>query len=726
MNKANSLRSSSVFAMSALLSMGVSTTAFAAEQSGGADAANVQAGALEIGDIIVTAQRREQRLQDVPIAVTALSGGALKSAGIAGSEQLTQVTPGLVFSNATIFAQPVIRGIGASAASSGDESNVATYVDGVYMPKQIGNFYRFNSIERIEVLKGPQGTLFGRNATGGAISITTRAPSAQPVLELDGEYGRFNRASLKGYASGGLGDKVAADIAVSYDRMPNIFTLIPQNRTPITAENVGVRAKIVITPTEEFKLVLAADYASTNDASSLMFQPEPGTKPLGASPPFNAPIATGDYNFSLNNEPKLDVEQYGGSLTAVYEAGWGTITSLSSYRYGTNKSLSDFDLTIVPLVLIDQNMRDRTFQQELRFGSAGDGPFNWLAGVYYFNDTAFYEPLSFNPGTPGVSAIRTKLKTQAFAGYADGTYDLSDQWSFTAGLRFSSETKKFVRGSVNGFQVINGLKANWKDVSPRAIISYKPNSSNLIYLSFSKGFKSGQFNTVSLQATPVDPEKLMAYEAGWKLTIARRATLNSSIFYYDYTNFQTQIFDPARGVTLLNNAQAARTYGFDVQLMWQVQDNFKLSAGAAYLNAKFKDFRNAPITVPSPTGFGNVQVIRDLKGFSMARAPRLTANLGGDYTVDLGGNSGSLVFSANGYASSKYYWDVGNRVTQKSYMVANAQVEWRSVDGHWAVRAFGRNITDERYGRFRSATALGDSYTAADPVTYGVGLRLKY
>jgi iron complex outermembrane receptor protein len=680
------------------------------------------APAKGIEEVVVTAQKRSQRLQDVPIAVTALSSSQLAKRVISSTQALTQVTPGLTFSQNSVFAQPVIRGVGSASTGLGDEANVATYVDGVYMSRMLGNFYELNGIQDVEVLKGPQGTLFGRNATGGAISVNTLAPSSTPAGDASISYGRFNDMVAKGYLTGPIAPDLAGNISGYYERRDGFYNYYyPGGEKTTNNLNAGaIRAKLAYTPDSPFSVTAEFDYEKSNDATGVEGHPLNGDS-LGAL--FGVPTPSGYYDVSANQRPTNDVEQYGGYVKAAYDFGFARLISISSARHTSDYIQDDADATIAPIFSFDDTEVSTNAQQEFQLVSQGQGPFSWILGTYYFHDSSQYDPLLEIAGGTPIASVTADIDTNAFAGYADATYAVTDQLSLTGGVRYSSEHKNYSAADF-GTQVIDNDNKTFQDFTPRAVVSYKPVKDLMLYVSYSKGFKSGEFNPSAFQVQPVAPEKIQAYEIGFKSQFFDRLTVNGSGFYYDYTNLQVQVLEAGTGTAILQNAAAAHIHGADLDTTLRVLDGLNTNLGVSYLSGHYSSFPDASVTIPTGLG-GNIQEAKNVSGYTIERAPKWTLNFGVDYTLDLD-SRGSIVISGNGYYSTNYYWDPLNRISEGNHFIANLQAQYRLPGNRWAISLYGKNITDARFYTTVETSSLGDSVVFADPATYGLTVDYRF
>nr|WP_087575884.1 TonB-dependent receptor [Sphingomonas sp. CDS-1] len=675
------------------------------------------------GDIIVTAQKRSERLQDVPISVAAFSGAQLSEHGIVSSRDLTQVAPGLVVTETNSYVQPFIRGIGSTTLIPGEAGSVATYVDGVYMPIANASIFELANIETVEVLKGPQGTLYGRNALGGAININTKAPKFTPEGSFEVGYGNFDAATVRAYATGPLSDNVAISIAGNFRHRGGYFNDLFRGRKVDDGNSYSYRGKLLINASDRLKLTLSGDYSLLDDPISVLQRPINGY--LGRTATSLYPQEPFDYVGDV--KPSLRVRNRGASARADYALDTVNLVSITAYRAFDAVSSIESDSTPNAISGFVSNERGHTFSQEVQIVSDNSGPFSWILGGYYADQVAGYRPLTVN----GATVISAPVDAKIHAAFADGTYKLGD-FELTGGVRYNREKKSY-SATLNGVAVVNNASKSWESITPRAILTYHPNRDFLAYVSYTAGFKSGAFNTSSFATTALDPEKTDAYEVGVKLSSGRMLTVNASAFWYDSRDVQVQTISGATNLPALANAAKVRSKGADLDLTLRPVDGLYLRAGVAYLDAKLKSFPNAQIFVPAapgvapalPDSTGNLSLSRDVSGNPMVRSPKWTFNLAASYTIELPGG-GSIVPSANLFHSSEFSWEFGNRLKQSSYTLVNAELNWHLAGDQVTVGIWGKNLGDKVYYLSVTPNRFADRAISAEPRTYGIKVGFKY
>jgi iron complex outermembrane receptor protein len=679
------------------------------------------AQSADAGDIIVTAQRRAQRLQDVPIAVTALTGDQIGNQGVTSTHDLAQSVTGLTFTESSGYVQPFIRGIGSTVTNLGEQGTAAIYIDGVYMPSINGQLYELANIESVEVLKGPQGTLFGRNANSGAIIINTRQPQFTPEGRFQVGYGNHDAWNFQGYVSAPLiGDTVAFSVAGNYDEHDGYYTNRGDGRLG-DSRRWTLRGTVLVNAAPNLSITLAGDISRVNDPSVILLQPVGGYQgflPGGLLP-------DGPYDFIGDSQDVgYLVRNSGLSARVRWDLGPVELVSTTAQRWYRNQSIEyDSDTTPTLFTQINQTEVGKEFTQELQLISSRGGPFNWVVGGFYLRQDADYAPLRV-VSAAGTTLITAQQVTEAYAGFADASYDFG-QFEITGGLRYSYERKSY-DGQLAGNPVVNDASANWDSFTPRVVLSYHPSRRVLFYGSYSRGFKSGTFNANGLSTVPVDPETVDAYELGLKLTPHPGVQLNISGFHYEISNLQVQALNPATNLIAVANAASVRSNGIDVELSLRPIQGLNLRFSGSYLDAQFTDFPNAQVYIKVPGGDGrNQSIIEDVTGNQNVRSPHWTFNASADYRIDLG-RAGSLVPSANLYYSSSFFWDVGNRLREGSHVVINAGLTWNLPGDHWTVGAWVRNLTNELRFRTFTPAAQADRRLADDPRLYGIRVGYQF
>lgn len=730
---------------------GLSTAASAQDTAAQQTAASHDEG-LEA--IVVTAQRREEDLQDVPIAVSAVGGAALESAGIDVSRDLPQVIPSVQFSRSGASGLFFVRGVGTTNAAVGEEGANAFYIDGVYLGDLAQAINNFNNIQRIEVLKGPQGTLFGRNATGGLVHVITRDPGDE--LEMHGQFGYANYETVDGklYAATPLGNKAGIDLALTYHNQNRGWGYNSTLNREIHIENYwGARSKMVVKPTDAIKLTLTGDYFKNKDNLGLAWKIKPGVLGTGG---FTGPEGQ---DSTADSYPLTRQKVYGTSLTAEFDLGFATLTNIAAYRKARNASGFDSDGGPLPLLRIDFVSGSRTIQEELRLASNGGGPFSWQAGFFYLNSRATNDS-DFTGSAFGTlrQHIDANLKTNSYAGFGELTYKITPTTQLTGGLRYTSDKREFDGSS--RFVTATGTALS-PSVQPIPSLSYNKWTYRValrqdladgvnVYASINRGFKAGSYSLQSPSNAPFFPQTIMAYEIGVKSELFnRKLRLNLSGFHYDIDDYQVRSAALATpGANLILNAATVKVDGIELEFEAAPIDNLRLFGGATYLNSRFDKFGGpgtqlqAPIIYPSPatciasgtadpgillpgprTG-GYTTCVGEVSGNKTPLAPKIAATIGASYMVPVG-DTGQVRLNALYSYNDGYYFDPDNVHNQGSFSLVNASIEYRPTE-QFGISLWGKNLFDKEYAVQDLTTSFGTTRALGAPRTYGVDFKMDF
>jgi iron complex outermembrane receptor protein len=682
-------------------------------------------------EIIVTAQRRQERLQDVPISVTALSAATLDAAAVTTTADLGMVTPGLRIDATGNTIQPTIRGITTTLAEGSSESAIAVYVDGVYQQAMANGILQLPDVQQIQVLEGPQGTLFGRNATGGAILIETFAPNlSSSAAQASVSYGSYDEVIAKAYASTPIvSDKVALSVTALVDYDSGWKTDLLNNGQWDGYREDLLRSKLRFEPWDGADFTLTAAWDQVGDYTSLAFSNYDGINADRAIPSLAPLVASKPWQYSSYEPQFADKRQLQGSLHGDIELGPGKLSTTTAYIHTDETETFDPTNGPLPLFPVSEFSKIHTFEQELVYTTNQLGAFHGTGGLFYYSERA---PQGLDIDHYNIPSIWYTDKTDAYAAFTDLTYDLTNQFSVTGGVRYNHETAHaytgtaFVGGSISPDETLLG-QHTWVSSTPRASLLYKATDHTNVYFTYSQGFKSGAFNSSSAQAQPVNPEKVDAYELGVKTDEFRTLSFNAAAFYYRYDDLQLTKFAVVNGgiTQILTNAADSKIYGAEVSLKWKATDNFTVDFGSTYLHARYISFADAPANVPNPGGFGSSsQEIND-SGTPMIRSPDYSGNLTGTYVQNTA--VGTFDVSGTAFYSTKLYFDIGHYVVQPGYAVVNATLGWKpSVDSKYRISLWGKNLTDKAY---ITATVVTTSFDAVDygrPRTGGIEFQAKF
>jgi len=669
---------------------------------GAANAGGSQSVEASAGDIVVTARSSEERLQEVPVSVTAVDGGTLAKAGVNNTADLPAVVPGLRFPRSGQSQQPTIRGVGNRASGTANESSIALYIDGFYQPDSYASAFTLLQTQRIEVLRGPQGTLFGRNSTGGLINVITADPGRRFKGNFELRAGSFQELSGKGYLSGPISNSVAADIAIYGYRNSGYIDDLVNGGNINHRRAFAARSKWIFDLGDDTRLVVSGSYMSDKDPSTYAYQPLNGNT---RGKLFGAPIPLKPRQSALSNAtaPSLIVQQSLGTARLTHNFDWATLSVEGSYGHTMNRFSADSDASTALLGGSSGHFKMDYQTAETRLVSSGSGPLQWIVGLFGFHAKTFIDPLSVPTFTNQVltseSLLTGTAPARSLAAFAEINYEIIPGLRATVGGRYTHEKRGYTARSdvtnfttgATSFQTVD-RDISFKRFTPRAILQYVFSPQANIYASYSTGFKSGVFNAGSIAGTSVDPEKIKAYEAGFKTEPVRGLILNGSAFHYDYRNLQVSARDPAGGPSIFANAAKAKISGGELEAIASIGKDTKLRFGAAYLDAKYKEFTRAQVFDPNSTLTGNNAATRDVSGNRIQQSPKLTLSSTIDHAVKF--DAGDLGLSLTAYYSDKFYWDPGNRIAQPSYVLVNGEVSWRFKNG-LRLAVWGENLANE-------------------------------
>jgi iron complex outermembrane receptor protein len=724
-----------------MLMVGAAATALAAGFVAPAGAAETAATApTSVGEVVVTAQRVEENLQSVPVAVTAYGADFLRESHIDSIGDIAERTPGFT---ATAYnpAEPVysMRGIGSDigiSQNAGGDPSVDVFVDGIYIGRGGTADLDAYNLERVEVLRGPQGTLFGKNAVGGLVQYVTKKPGPQSAFDISGTYGNYNQALISAHGNAPITDKLFVSAGISYRRHDG-FTFNETTGHRVNDEDVvsGVAA-VRWVPTNNLEVILSGDITHQDQKGQPRHNQcdtsfQGGVHCVGVNPdPRTVDAHTDGYI-------RRDVE----SVRA--EVNWttplGVVTSLTGYRdVRLDLQTPFFSNPINPPFQIESTETDtnydRQFSQELRLAfDAFDGRLTGVAGAYFLTElNKRLEVLDqeFFPGATGVAAFPQDVTAHSYALFGQLNYRILPRVTLTAGLRQTWEDKD---GEFGGYLVsaepgnfppplsvpsydVRAHKA-WSALTPRFGIEWQVTDQAMLYFSAARGFKSGGYQGIAGNAagaiTPYDPEYAWSYEVGLKSQwLDNRVRVNLSAFKTDYTNLQVSQLVPLCCV-VVTNAAAADIKGVEVEFVARPLPELQFDAAYAYLDATYTKF---------PSGAGG-----DYTGHTLLQSPKDKFNVGGQYTLVL---SDYRVTARVDYSyTSQFFFTAANlpAESQPAYGLIDAHLSIQPPGAHWEVSVWAKNLTNELV-----RTSVTDFpifaqtlYAYQPPRTYGVTVRFR-
>jgi iron complex outermembrane receptor protein len=727
--------------------------------AGAARAADTTPNTLE--ELVVTSQKRAENVQAVPIAITALSAAQLKDQHVTNILDLNGLSPSLSIKTDDNAANPkiFIRGVGLNDFNPNTATPVAIYVDGVYVGSPLAQMGQFFDLERIEVLRGPQGTLYGRNTTGGAINVISKKPTQTYTADASAEYGNYNAWTVEG----GVGGPIVKDVLAfrlagsgAWDKGYTLNTLDGTHGND--QDRWTLRGSLLYTPTPDLDVLAQVRYGESKGGSIWAYKRSilPGTAAATGPDGFCAPgfytsgqctdvlgVANTDpdlYHGQFHLEGKDKVRTLGAALTATWRLGPVQLVSVTGFDTAHRNDVEDTDAGPDDVITANYVARQNVLSEELRLQSTGDGPAKWVIGLYgardKLNTSSYYDILrairSPTPENPsgadpansiGIFGWPYSQKTDSYAVFGQLDYSVTDKLIATAGLRYSADKKYFdytsTAETIGALFSIDDSK-KFSSLSGKAGLQYKISDTANVYVTYNRGYKSGGF--FGGQATdpallkPYRDEKVNAYEGGAKTEwFDRRLRLNLSAFYYDYQDLQVYDLVLVGAITeqIFTNASNAHIYGAEAELTATPIQGLTLQAGASALHATYQDFKS---------------LAGDYSGNTLPNAPKLSLNGSAEYKWPVLG--GSMRVQGDVQYRSKIWFDSRNieRLSDKGRAFVNARLGWTDPKEHYEVGVWGRNIFETtNISDIIPIEGLGfDLFSMARPRTYGVYLRVSY
>lgn len=698
---------SKLFKCSLIIFAGVSTTALAEQKT---DQASKTEQPIKLKSIIVTGTKEgEFDLQKVPAAITAYTAEDIDAAGINNVEELTQLTPGLNISRNGQSARLYMRGIGSNLDFIGSDPSVTVHVDGVYQSRTTNILNDFLDVDRVEVLRGPQGTLYGRNSTGGTINLITKLPEAKTEGKVFAEVGSYNYLSTGASLNGALvGDDVLGRIAVmKTDHDPYVKNTNPNGVDGLLDDDsISTRGALRFLLDNQSEFVVRADYSDI-DRNPAAYKPTLIKDDGGVPRDIGSVILPSDpWSMNISDvNPYAKIKNWGTSAEYTQKLSSElTIVSLSAYRDLDTKLREDTDGSNLPNIVTNYEELQDQFSQELRLQYKGDD-FSWVSGLYYLN-----EDQDANTDINGVVIIDIESKTQAYAIFGQGVYEVTPKLNTTLGLRYSDETKDFDSSYKHSDPSKNftvDQSKSWNAWSPKLAVDYTYDSGTMVYGSISRGFKSGGYNMTSNK--PVfDPEYVWSYEVGTKMEMLdNKLRTNISAFYYDYTDLQIQDFI-AVGVIDIKNAADATVQGIEIENQWMPFYDLLFEFDYTFLNTQYDRY-------DASSG--------DASGDDLISSPRNKVNLATQFFHDT--KDGVLSYRFEYVWQDDQFFTAPNQDVSKqnAYGLFNMRVAYTSADEKNQIQIYGENLTNKAYStssrEFPSAT-VGVTKDINPPRTVGV------
>jgi iron complex outermembrane receptor protein len=695
---------------------------------------SVYSQSYAIEEVIVTAQKRAESMQDVAIAVSAFNSETMKEAGIVGIDNVAQFTPGFSMTSYNKSSpQPFIRGIGTNTSGAGDDASVAMFVDDVYISRAGAYDNNLFDLERVEVLRGPQGTLYGKNVVGGAINITTRTPNHEEVEgSVRVDMGNYDKLGVQGFITGPVSDSVAAKLSVSHAERDGFVENTVTGNDLRDEDSQAIRVGVDWDVSDQLSVSWKADASKIRESGV--------GRVLSGTPLFGAPSAAPSLNdrdkTDTNNDGYTNRDVWGTSLKIEWEQDYGTWTSVTGYRTSDYEFFDDLVPAFDVVAFADLNYlsnytdeKEKQFSQEIRLASNDDGgAIEWTVGLYYFKDDI--DRLEYWDTNLVGAALMVGLtegqsdatnETESKAAFGRVSYNL-DEWRFTVGGRYTHESKEATLIGTGFEPVYLSMNApfnaaadeSWSNFSGNISVDYMGFENALIYLSMSEGFKSGAFNSIAgtkLSAeTPLDPEIATQIELGLKSQwFDDRLRVNAALFTIDYEDLQ--VFQTVGLSVFVDNAGEATSKGAELEIIALPVEGLELSATYSYLDATYDEF-----IIPGSA---------DYSGNTLTRAPKNAYTLSSSYTMPVG-DSGDMNFRLDYLTQGDLFLSSSNSDGSKleGYELFNARVAFESADGHYEIALWGQNLSDEEYAVHSFDLSQLSPGTKSDilgaPRTYGL------
>ena len=679
--------------------------------------------------IVVTARRTEESVQRVPSAISAFNERTLDriqatdTTGLQGAVPNLNIVQGRGSSNATnIF----IRGIGQPDALQTFDPAVGVYVDDVYLSRIRGNQLDLLDLERIEVLRGPQGTLYGKNTIGGAIKFVSRKPGQDFRANGTIALGSYDQFDLRGAVSGPVTDTLAVGFAVARSKRDGYVKDSFRSERYNDKDTVGGRAAVAFTPSDKVRLDLSADY-NHDDASLNVGRPVNNlTTIVGVPLPVSNAVGTGSYDWHGRTTPGLPnstkLTHWGTAATLAVDLTEAlTFKSITAYRNLKTDDFIDIDATQYEIGDVFVGVRQHQTSQEFQLAYSGT-KLSGVAGLYYLDERvkshqeAYADDFlgTFLGGGTFTRTVDDRLKNKSYAAFANASYEIVPDVRLSAGLRYTKETKDYFRTTstlssnflFRGTYAFAPPRGKWTDTSPMASIDWQATPGLMLYARVAKGFKSGGFNgraNTTRESTAYDPETALSYEAGFKSRIANQLTLNGSVFTSTYKDFQARVSgvddDPITGIPTAKlsvlNAGKLRINGAELEAAWTPLTGLLIDTQIGYLDAEYKEFDDVRFTA-----FDGSRAFQ-----TPAFAPKWTLRLGAQYALDIG-NSGAITLGAQTRYKSRTALAVDNTLLngtevdglfQKGYWVHDARIVYETENKHFALGLYGNNLSERAY-----------------------------
>lgn len=648
-----------------------------------------QSGLLK--EIVVTATRHKEREVNVPISIASVSAAQLQANNISDVVDLPQLVPALRITYSGTFVQPTIRGIGSQVALPGLPQNIATYMDGYYVPDPAADDFNLVDIQSVSVLEGPQGTLFGFNATGGAILVNTKNPQQAPSAFARVGLSSYGHISDAFYGTTGITDDLAVNAAWGYDHGDGYFTnILTNNHDAAQFTSWYLRTKALWTPADGISFLFAYMHDSDNNPLTQMVTARNGESIAIAVP--GAVISTKPYDVSLQGPTYARLNSNSYTLTSKFDLGFANLISYTGYREDEMDQGLDYTASSVPLNDSAWSVPDKTSTEELDLVSKSAAPLNWVAGLFYMHYTDSYDYV-----TNDAKIFDSKNTTDSYAAFGNVTYEIAHNLYLTGGGRYSID-RPSVAFDLFPYSLAESGYTEFHNFSGRGVLRYQLTPDSNVYASFTQGYKAGGLPASAFSLVPVKPETINAYEVGYKIATSR-VRADVAAFYYDYKNVQVTTYG-AGGQSITVNAALVHSVGIDGDVTLRATRHLNLTLNGGFTHAYYVSFPDATSTVqnldPVSPSYGAISLVPfNASGLPVERTPRFSGNIGGDYHFSLAG--GLMNLNANLFYTQHFYFDVAEQLPQKAYTLLNLRATWTAPSGRLDLSIYSTNVTGSTY-----------------------------
>lgn len=692
----------------------------------GGESSNNDAGSLSLEAVVVTAQRRSENLQEVPIAVSVVTASTAKAIGLTSTMDLQLAAPALTINQTGGGGAAItMRGV-TSSGSVGDESPIAVYLDGQYLAGLPGLYFNLNNIDRVEVLKGPQGTLFGRNSTGGSIQIITKTPDFTPSAEFSVGYGNYDTTTSEFYGTTGLTDHVAIDLAVYAQHQndgwgTNVYLGGPAH----DGADYGIRSKVLWQPTDRDSVVFAVSFTEVIPQA---LQGGFGFRP--GAPNVADVILNDPYNTDANIDGDSRSTQFLFSANATHHFDGVDLASITGYEKSALRTYNvDADFSSLPDAISSGIANTQSITQEFHLSSSTESLIPWIAGIFYDHidqsdytiNIASQSPLAYS----GSNAI---APTNSYAAFGQASYKILPDTKLTAGLRYTIDDLS-LRGVTLTQSTSEGVP-NASDqeskLTYRVALDQKVADDNMAYVSVGTGFKSGLYSIGQPTEPPARPATVTAYEIGDKAQfLDERLRVNTSLFYNIEDNVQVKLEPSDGGASFFGNAAKVHAKGIDIDYDFVATSALSIQGGLSYLNSKYVSYPDAQFYVPKPDSFGALTLVSgNASGNYTIQSPKFVFTTAATYKVPT--TVGNFFYTVSEDHNSGYFFDPQNRVNNPSYDLVNLSVRWVAPSEKWSLRGYVDNTLDRQYFVSDTTSGFGDGLLPAAPRTFGVMFTMNF